>query len=268
MLKHEVFDDGIIIHGDCVAIAASQTGELFELMGEEASFKFPLIIADPPYGKIVNEDWDKINTSDEQFAKWMCSWTNAWARHLDEGAAFYVWGGIGRVGFRPFFRYISMVEEAATTDLVMSNMITWSKRRAYGVQHNYLFTREELAYFCNGDPKKPRMFNVPLLTVKRGYPGYNKKYPAKSEHKRRTNVWSDVTEIMRGKLHPTQKAQRVIEIPIEVHTVPGEWVLDPFAGCGTTALAARKLGRRFVMIEKDVSHFETMVEQLRKEKGK
>jgi DNA modification methylase len=107
------------------------------------------------------------------------------------------------------------------------------------------------------------VFNIPLLDTKRGYAGYNKKYPAKSEFYRRTNVWMDVTEIMRGKVHPTQKAQRVIEIPIEVHTNPGEWVIDPFAGSGATGHAARKLGRKFVLIEKDEEMFNSMVQSLR-----
>lgn len=248
------FDDGIVICGDgtdpdLIAEVVAVTGRV------------PLISTDPPYGRVLDEEWDQTDLTDEEFANWMLRWTRAWEeRALQDAAAFYVWGGVGVVGFRPFFKYISLVE--GETGLRLANLITWSKKRAYGVQHNYLFTREELAYFCKGDPKKPRCFNVPLLDELRGYAGYNKKYPARSEFKRRTNVWTDVTEVMRGKLHPAQKAQRVIEIPIEVHTQPGEWVIDPFAGSGTMGLAARRLGRRFVLIEKDESHFETIVRRL------
>jgi site-specific DNA-methyltransferase (adenine-specific) len=221
-----------------------------------------LIIADPPYGNILTNKWDRVNESEEQFAQWMCDWTHMWSDMLLPNAAFYVWGGIGRPGFRPFFRYIPEVENGNV--LQLANLITWSKKRAYGVKHNYLFTREELAYFIKGDDiKKPRCFNIPLLETKRGYAGFNAKYPAKSEFYRRTNVWMDVTEMMRGKVHDAQKAQRVIEIPIEVHTNPGEWVIDPFAGAGTTAHAARKLGRRFVVIEKDEKTFEELIDRLR-----
>lgn len=254
-MKTEAFDDGYAVCAD-----STQPGTILQvrqLVGD-----VPLIIADPPYGRIVSEKWDNVKISAEEFSGWMASWTRHWAEKcLLPGAAFYVWGGIGKPRFRPFLRYLYNVEE--TTDLQLANLITWSKKRAYGVQNNYLWTREECAYFVNGDAKKPRKFNVPLLDQVRGYAGYNKKYPAKSDRYRRTNVWSDVTEIMRGKLHPTQKAQRVIEVPIEVHTNPGEWVIDPFAGAGTTAMACRKLGRKFVVIEQDEKCFEDMVARLR-----
>ena len=224
----------------------------------------PLVYCDPPYGHILPDGWDREIECEGDFVKWMLGWTQLWSEIVLPNAAFYVWGGIGTPGFRPFFRYISKVEGGDfVSGLTLANLITWKKKRAYGVSHNYLFTREELAYFIKGDDiKKPRCFNVPLLEEKRGYAGHNKKYPAKSEFYRRTNVWTDVTEVMHGKAHVAQKAQRVIEIPIEVHTQPGEWVIDPFAGSGTTGLAAMKLGRRFVCVEKDEATFEVMLKRL------
>lgn len=261
---HEQFEDG---H----AILADSTSELVMLgalqLVSEATLPdrvepVPLIIADPPYGNIVDEKWDRVNDSDELFSDWMIRWTRGWTQYcLAPGGAFYVWGGVGRPGFRPFLRYLSEVEQPGQFEL--ANLITWSKKRAYGVQNNYLWTREECAYFIRGDAKRPRCFNVPLLETKRGYAGYNAKYPAKSEFYRRTNVWTDINEIFRGKLHPTQKQQRLHEVMVEVHTQPGEWVIDPFAGAGTTAFACRKLGRRFVVIENDRGYFDDMVRRLR-----
>lgn len=221
-----------------------------------------LILTDPPYGNVLPAKWDRTSDPDSAFAEWMLDWTKSWQQVLLPNAAFYVWGGIGSPKFRPFFRYVIDVE--ANNVMLLANLITWKKKRAYGVKHNYLFTREELAYFINGtDIKKPRCFNVPLLNEKRGYAGYNKAHPAKSEYYRRTNVWTDVTEIMHGKVHDAQKKQRVIEIPIEVHTNVGDWVIDPFAGSGTTAFAAWKLERRFVVIERDEKIFEDMLARLR-----
>ena len=55
----------------------------------------------------------------------------------------------------------------------------------------------------------------------------------------------------RSKLHNTQKPVKLLERIIEGCTRPGDVVLDPFAGTGTTAEAAMTLGRRYIMIEQD-----------------
>jgi len=228
---------------------------------EEVAGKLPLIIADPPYGNIVDDAWDKVGEDDVKFCLWMLSWTRSCAGLSLPGAALYVWGGVGKYKFRPFYRYLVDVERETTYQL--STHITWAKKRAYGIQWGYLFCREEIAYLILGDPKKPRRFNIPLLDKKRGYAGYDPEHPAKSEYLRRTNVWMDITEILRGKTHTAQKTPRLHEIMIETHTEVGEWVLDPFAGSGTTGFAARKLGRKFILVENDPVEFEKMVESLK-----
>lgn len=98
--------------------------------------------------------------------------------------------------------------------------------------------------------RRPNVFNVPLLEDKRGYAGYNPDYPAKSEFKRRTNVWTDITELFRGKIHPTEKPSRLAEVMIEVSSKPGDLVIDLFAGSGSTGVAAEKLGRSAILVEK------------------
>jgi len=244
------------------AICADSTQAGTALQVRQFTGDVPLIVADPPYGNILPAKWDQWSNSEEAFVEWMLDWTQTWQRTLLPNAAFYIWGGIGTPDFRPFYGFMWFVEKR--TSLKIANHVTWKKKRAYGIQHNYLFTREECAYLINGpNIKKPRCFNVPLLEEKRGYPGYDKKHPAKSEFYRRTNVWTDITEIMQGKVHDAQKKQRLIEVPIEVHTKIGEWVVDPFAGSGTTAFAARRLGRRFVVIENDEKTFEDMLARLR-----
>ena len=250
----EEFEDGFAICGD--ATSTEVTGYIKERLGP-----VPLIVTDPPYGNVVTEKWDRWRDGQKSFVEWMLGWTNSYADLLLDGGAFYVWGGYGVPGFRPFFEYLSRVE--GETPLRMANFVTWSKRRGYGVQHNYLACREDLAYFIKGDPKKPVTFNVPYLNEKRGYAGFDKRHPAKSEYYRRSNVWGDVNELFSGKVHPTQKPLRVIEVPIEVNTSPGDWVVDPFTGSMTTAWAARRLGRKWACVERDPVIFDSAVDKLR-----
>jgi DNA modification methylase len=258
-----IFDDGVAICG------AFPDEAVLSLVREHARGPLPLTIADPMYGHVLKDARDRTRLTDVAYAAEMVGWTRALEALSAERSALYVWGGIGRPRdgkkppFRPFYRYLLSVEEE--TGYSLASHITWSKRRAYGVSHNYLFCREELAYLVLGpDVKKPRCFNIPLLSEERGYDGFNSKYPAKSRFLRRTNVWRDITEIFAGKVHEAQKPQRLMEIPIEVHTLPGETVFDPFAGSGTSAQAARKLGRRFIVVEKAPADFAGIVSRLGK----
>jgi site-specific DNA-methyltransferase (adenine-specific) len=58
------------------------------------------------------------------------------------------------------------------------------------------------------------------------------------------------------RVHPTQKPVWVMAWIIERYTQPGDTVLDPFMGSGTTGVACVKLGRHFIGIEKEPKYFD------------
>src|ERR1700692_18850 len=80
-----------------------------------------------------------------------------------------LFGGIGKHGEHPFWHLCQEVESFLT----YRNMITWKKRRGYGKSHDYLFCREELAWFSKSSEREGVTFNIPLLKEKRGYAGFN-----------------------------------------------------------------------------------------------
>jgi site-specific DNA-methyltransferase (adenine-specific) len=65
----------------------------------------------------------------------------------------------------------------------------------------------------------------------------------------------------RNKIHPTQKPTEILEYFIELLSKPGDTVLDTFAGSGSTGMAAEKLGRNCILIERDVKMFAAMSKQ-------
>jgi adenine-specific DNA-methyltransferase len=74
---------------------------------------------------------------------------------------------------------------------------------------------------------------------------------AKGHPERPQTVLRDVQEwrYTGNTLHPTQKPVMALRPPIQAFTRPGEIVLDPFVGSGTTAVAAKALGRRYIGID-------------------
>ena len=57
--------------------------------------------------------------------------------------------------------------------------------------------------------------------------------------------------------HPTQKSEKLMEDIIAIHTNPGDIVLDPFMGVGTTGVAAKRLDRGFIGIELEKEYYKT-----------
>jgi len=63
-------------------------------------------------------------------------------------------------------------------------------------------------------------------------------------------------------LHPTQKPLNLVGYLIATYSNPGDMILDAFAGSATTGLAAMKLGRRFICIERERSYFDIARQRL------
>lgn len=79
-------------------------------------------------------------------------------------------------------------------------------------------------------------------------------------------VWTSAIE-RQDREHPTQKPIDVMLQLVSDFTSPGDEILDPFAGSGTTGVAALRLGRRFIGIERDPSHYAFACERLRAEES-
>ena len=205
-----------------------------------------LWIADPPYYGVVDESWDNQWPNVSTYVDWFVDTLTMFRPKLAPTASIVFFGGIGAHGHRPLFDVMRRIEQL---DLLRyRNLITWGKRRAYGKSHDYLFTREEIAWYSVASERTAVTFNVPYLEEKRGYAGFNPKYPAKSEFKRVSNVWTDISELFKPE-RKCQKPLALLKRLVATHSNPGDIVVDPFVGWGTTGVAALELGRNFVGAE-------------------
>lgn len=77
----------------------------------------------------------------------------------------------------------------------------------------------------------------------------------------RPAIWRTNIE-KNGNVHPTQKPLALMEMLLADFTDYGETVFDPFAGSGTTGVAAVKMGRAFIGIEREPKYFEIACQRI------
>jgi site-specific DNA-methyltransferase (adenine-specific) len=146
--------------------------------------------------------------------------------------------------------------------LRLRNRITWEREKGRGAKANWKNASEDVWFFTVGDDYT---FNVEAVKQRRkviapyrdnGEPKDWSDTPhGKYRDTHPSNLWTDLTvpfwSMPENTDHPTQKPEKLLAKIILASTNPGDLVLDPFAGSGTTAVAAKKLGRRFTAIEAD-----------------
>ena len=138
--------------------------------------------------------------------------------HLEPDAPVYQWHAEQRR---------SLVEAAwEACDLHLHEIIIWVKSRPVLTHSHYMWGHEPCAYGW-------RTGHEPALRP-----------PASA-----TTVWQVGGAGEPSGLHPTQKPVELFRRPIEYHTIPGDIVLDPFAGSGPAIIAAERTGRRAFCIE-------------------
>jgi site-specific DNA-methyltransferase (adenine-specific) len=221
-----------------------------------------LILTDPPY----NLGKDYGNTSDQQSEDDYLAWTERWIDialpKLKPNGSLYIF---------LTWRFTPEIFVMLKKRMTMMNEIIWDRRvpsmggsvRSFSSVHDTIgfFVRRKDYYFdldavripYDAATKKARSRSI-FVGAKWLEVGYNPK-----------DLWS-VSRLHREHAervdHPTQKPLEIIERMLKASCPPGGLVLDPFMGSGTTALAARKLGRHFVGFELNQDYCEIIQQRL------
>lgn len=223
---------------------------------------FDLIIADPPYGNVISNNWDKFTDAEYQ------NFTEKWIAYLDQftnpSTSIYIFCSIGEKSSSLPIIWTTLKEHYQFKD-----MVVWSKQRGRGNRRGWLFTREEILW---GVKSKEFNWNKEHQYSTHKYdPSWIKRLKKENNpYKRATNVWTDIKErsiqlsVMakedRKNIHPTQKPVTLIERIINSHSFPGMNVLDAFSGSGTTSVACKLHSIDSVGVEMDKEYF-TKIEQ-------
>ena len=214
-----------------------------------------LLIVDPPYNldKAFGEQGFSRMT-DAAYADYTERWLELVEPLLKPDASIYVccdWQSSGVIG------------AALQRHFTVRNRITWQREKGRGAKANWKNAMEDVWFATCG---KDYTFHVDAVMQRRrviapyrdesGAPKDWEDLPEgafRDTHP--SNFWDDLSvpywSMAENTAHPTQKPEKLLAKLILASSDPGAVVLDPFAGSGTTAVTAKKLGRHFIGVEQN-----------------
>ena len=229
-------------------------GDAFDMLPRLPAASYDLLFADPPYNiaKMFGGERTRRKT-DEDYEAWLEGWLRLCAPLLKPTASVYLCGD---------WRSGAAIQRVGSTYFTLRNRITWEREKGRGAAANWKNASEDVWFFTVGDEYT---FNLEAVKQRRrviapykenGEPkDWNDTQDGKFRDTHPSNLWTDLTvpfwSMQENTDHPTQKPEKLLAKVILASTNPGDAVLDPFAGSGTTAVVAKKLGRRFTAIERD-----------------
>ena len=217
-----------------------------------------LLFLDPPYN--LNKDFGRTKFQElsmDDYAAWLDQWMPQLLRVAKPEATVFICGD---------WRSAPAIHQVAAKYLKVRNRITWEREKGRGAARNWKNASEDI-FFCtignnycfNLDAVKMRRRVVAPYRNSQGDPkDWQRTDEGNFRDTHPSNVWTDLTvpfwSMPENTAHPTQKPEKLLAKLILASTNPGDVVVDPFLGSGTTSVVAKKLGRRWIGIEQDLHY--------------
>ncbi len=229
--------------------------DVLEMLERAPSGVFDLVVADPPYN--LTKDFNGVtfrSTGLDQYEEWLDTWVPAIRRVLAPHGSLYICGD---------WRSSAAIHRAIGRHFIVRSRITWEREKGRGAANNWKNTSEDIwfatvsdTYTFNVDAVKLRRRVLAPYTDACGQPrDWNETADGRYRLTHPSNLWTDVTvpfwSMSENTDHPTQKPEKLIAKLILASSNEGDLVYDPFLGSGTTAVVAKKLGRRYTGVEID-----------------
>ncbi len=211
-----------------------------------------LLFIDPPYNiykKFHNNSFREIASN--EYEEWIDSWLKELVRMVKDNGSIYFCGD---------WRSSSAIQNVLERHFILRSRITWEREKGRGAKSNWKNCSEDIWYCTKSDDYK---FNIKDVKVNRkvlapykinGIPkDWDNDTGIRTTHP--SNIWTDITvpfwSMSENTDHPTQKPEKLLAKIILASSNKGDMIFDPFLGSGTTAVTAKKLGRKYSGIEKE-----------------
>jgi len=246
-------DHGRLVQGDSLNwLAAIPSGSV------------RLVVADPPYG-LGKAEWDTF-ASRQDYVAWAREWLEQASRILVPDGTAYIMG---------YSEVLADLKWASGDLFVGCRWLVWSYRNKGNMGADWGRSHESILHL-----RKGRKFTMNIDAVRVPYNAHTRRYPERMQGdssqfgggkaKARGEPWRphplgakprDVLEVpilnngMTEKTpHPTQKPEELIRRLVAASSDPGELVVDPFGGSGTTAVVCELLGRSWAVCEREETY--------------
>ena len=236
---------GKLYEADCLA--------MFELIGDET---VDTVFADPPFNlKKLYGSRSKDDLSEERYLEWCRSWISEGARTLKQGGSFFLYN------LPKWNLYLAMFLTELGLDF--RHWIAVEQKNCLPIQGRLYPAHYSLLYFTKGRPNVFNKIRTPIEICRhcdgeiRDYGGHRKAMNPKGVNLK--DVWTDIPPVRHRKFKPKGRTEnalstKLLDRVIEMSTMPGDLVVDPFGGSGTTFAVCEKLDRRWIGSEiEDVS---------------
>ncbi len=217
-----------------------------------------LVFADPPYN--LSKTFNAVSFTEmslEAYETWVRSWLVKLKRVMKPTGSIYICGD---------WRSSTAIHRALERDFIVRNRITWEREKGRGAKTNWKNSSEDIWFATVSNDYVFHVDAVKLMrrviAPYRDSNGHPKDWQDAANGKFRlthpSNLWTDLTvpfwSMPENTDHPTQKPEKLLAKIVLASSNPGDIVLDPFLGSGTTSVVAKKLGRHYVGIEIDETY--------------
>ena len=221
-----------------LADSAILLGDSHELLKTLPKNQFSLLLTDPPYCVSRKNNFSTIKRQGVDFGAWdqnfdQLKWIALAEPLLRPGASLVIWNDWKKLG--------DIAQFLETLNISVKRILTWHKNNPKPFNTKYMFAQAT---------------EHAIWAVKKPNKSFKKVYNGGYHH----GVFKFPVEL--NSSHPTKKPDALFSELITKLTNPGDWILDPFAGSGTTAICAEKLNRKHLSIELDPSYHQLSLDQL------
>ena len=226
-----------------------------ELMKEIPDNSVDLAFCDPPYNldKAYNDHDDTMD--EEEYVEWCNEWLAEYQRILKEDGSLVVVN---------IPRWAIHHADFLSERMYFHEWISWD---ALSVPRGYMMPAHySILHFSNSPEVEINEVESPQPRNWCIRPKCKEKQKELEKNEPLTEVWTDIHRVKHsGKRdnHPCQLPVKLMERIINLYTETGDTVIDCMVGTGTTAIASKKLGRKYIGIDIDEEYVEIAREKLK-----